>query len=1297
MSRPPASSAPLSHCQSRVWFLRRIDPEGDAYHETSVWRIDGPLDAGALRIALDALAARHPMLRTRFPTVDGEPRQQVDADARTDLAIVDLAGEAEPEQRLALAIRELERRPFDLGAAPPIRWALHRLGPDRHVLARVWHHILGDAQSGAVLADDLTRAYAAAAAGRSPALDPLPVDYIDYSEQQRRDLASPRMARAFDHWRRRLAGAPTLALPADYRRPATQSFRGAVRSARLGRDAVDALAEVARSAGASSFVAALTAFAVLLSRLSGDEDIVVGTPVGGRPGPEYADVVGFFANTLPIRLDLSGSPSFAEALRRAAAAVREDLEHQALPFDTLVDSLGVARDPSRNPLFQVAFARRRQRARDLEFPGAKVERVETDGGRARFDLTMTLADDADGAEIRIEYCTALFAPETIERMAGQYATLVASIGRAPAAPIGSLALMDDATRDRVVRGAIGRVTPGTGASGVAERFAAQAAATPSAPAIDGLVYEALDAASSRLSAELRARGVSRGAFVGVARSRARDVATAWIAVLKAGAAYVPIDPDLPVDRVAAMLEDAGVRVVVADDVAADRFARFGVDVVTPERDAARIAAHDATLPIVPVPPDAPACAFYTSGSSGRPKGVAVPHRSIVRLVCGTDYVALGPGDVVAQIASPAFDASTFEFWGALLNGARVAPIPKSTAIAPRALAAAIARERVSALFLTTALFNSVARDAPEAFRSCDAVLFGGEAVEPRWVAAVLRAGAPKRLLHVYGPTETTTFATWHEVGAVPLGATTIPIGKAIANAEAYVLRPDGEPAAPGEPGEIVIGGSGVAIGYLGERPGESDRFVVAGIAGLPPRRLYRTGDRARLRDDGAIEFLGRDDRQVKLRGHRIELDEVESAIAGLPGIREAVVLLRGDTSESRRLVVYAVPRDANAAPPENLWRELRPRLPEFMMPSAIVWLPSLPLNASGKVDRAALPAADESHALRPGTRVAPRDMLESLLVRLWEQLLGRRDIGVYDHLFEIGGHSLLAARLVDEIERATGTALPITALLLDDTIAGMARALREGKPSGNANVVAIHEDGARPPFVFLHGDFNGGGFYSRALAQALGDDQPTIIVHPHGLDDRAIPETIEAMAAERVAELRALWPRGPYVVGGHCNGAATAFEMARQLAAQGEEVPAIVVVEAPPPLHVGATDDDVAAFRNRYRVASVEAQIPRDRASDTRLRFQRAMEAYRGRPSDLHLAIIRAEMVEALADDADWARLAPSHERIVLPGGHMSMLTRHVGELSRAIRGVIDRATAAGRGGARSGGGRAARAVTPGS
>ncbi|MBK6394565.1 MAG: AMP-binding protein [Betaproteobacteria bacterium] len=540
----------------------------------------------------------------------------------------------------------------------------------------------------------------------------------------------------------------------------------------------------------------------------------------------------------------------------------------------------------------------------------------------------------------------------------------------------------------------------------------------------------------------------------------------------------------------------------------------------------------------------------------------IAHRAVSRLVCGSDYVRLGADDVVAHLSNPAFDATTFEVWGALLNGAALVPIDKATVLAPRALATALRANGVTTLFLTTALFNAVAREVPDAFSGCRQVLFGGEAVEPRWVRDVLNAGPPGRLLHVYGPTEATTFATWHQVRAEDADRSTIPIGRPIANTEVLILDAEREPVPVGVPGEIHIGGPGLARGYLGLPELTAERFVPHPFDVDPAARLYRTGDRARHRADGAIEFLGRVDRQVKIRGHRIELAEIEAALARLPYVREAVVLVRGATSDTRRIVAWVVPTDADGPPPANLRKDLRRSLPDYMLPAATVWLPALPLNANGKVDPLALPEPGDTARPAAGVAVPPRDMFEGVLVRIWEDLLGITGIGVFDHFFEIGGHSLLAARLVDTIERETGLAVPLTALFADDTIDGLARALRDGAPDANAPIVAINAQGTRPPFVFLHGDFQAGGFYSRALARALGPDQPTLIVHPHGLVGDAIPESIEAMAADRLRALQAIRPVGPYVIGGHCNGALVAFEMARQLISRGESVPAVVLIEA---------------------------------------------------------------------------------------------------------------------------------------
>ena len=1270
------ATAPLSDSQRSVWIAQKLEPDSPGYHECALWRIDGPLDVDALHAAIVAIAMRQPMLRTRFvQRADEGPRQEVDPEPRLDFRRIALdAAPGNEDAALERAALELARQPFDLAAAAPIRWALFSLGPGRHALLRVWHHIMSDGLSGAIVGRELSAAYGACVAGRAPDLPPLEHDYLAFTRRQQDPARQDAREADVAYWKERLADAPTLSLPTDFHRPPSRTLRGAVVATPIPRASVDALKALGSRANATPYALFLTAYAALLARLSGEDEVVVGMAVAGRPGRDFDDVVGFFAAMVACRLDLRGAPDTIAAAGQAFVRVHEAVEHHAAPLDRVADELKLPRDSGRQPLFQAAFGMRRLDGHGLVLPGLEVRRVDLELGHARFDLTLSLADRGDGMTAHWHYAADLFERATIERMARQYATLIAAMGREPSRPIATLPLMDEAERDAVIAASLGATPPRGDADTVHARVAAQARRAPGARAIASLDYATLDADASRLAVELASRGVGRGSFVAVARERAADVAIAWLAVLKAGGAYLPVDGEAPDERLRMMLEDAGVALAIADDGAAPKLERAGVTVLRPDAEAARLAAHPPIPPETTTGPDDPAYAIYTSGSTGRPKGVVVPHRAVLGLVVGADYAPLGPGDVVAQLAPPAFDASTFEVWGPLCNGASIAPIAKATALSPRALAAALAGEGVTVLFLTTALFEAVARELPGAFARCRTVMFGGEACDPRRVADVLRAGPPQRLVHVYGPTETTTFATFHEVRRVDPCATTVPIGRAIAHAEAFVLRPDGEACAPGEPGEIVLGGSGVALGYLGEG-GPAHRFVRAPVPPLPARRLYRSGDRGRRRGDGAIEFLGRVDGQVKVLGHRIELAEIDAALARHPGVREAASALVGDSSDTRRIVAYLVPANPSAPPPADVRRALRRVLPAWMLPAETVWVPKLPLNASGKIDRRALAEVAATVPQLAKLYMDPRDTLEADLAGRWSRLLGRGPVGIFDRFFDIGGTSLLAARMVDDYERDTGIRVPLSALFANDTVDALARAIREGSLAENAEVVPLHDRGTHTPFVFVHGDFFGGGFHSHTLARLLGPDQPIYAVHPHGIAGGAVPESIEAMASDRLRALRERRPHGPYVVGGHCNGAYIAFELARQLLEAGEAVPAVIVIDAAAPRQLSDAPLDAEQMAALFARQGVEA--PTTRTADLGARLYRAMRTYRAPRLDTRVVLVRSTDGVVRIREDQWAALGAGFEEHVLPGDHRSHVMADGGRLfSAVVRGVIDRSEA---------------------
>jgi amino acid adenylation domain-containing protein len=1056
LSRAPRTGPlPLSFAQQRLWFIEQMDPDARLYVLAFAYRLRGALDVRALRRAVTEVARRHEVLRTRFEEAGGEPVQVVDPPAPVPLPVVDLrplGPEAAERRAVRLAETEVRHR-FDLRAGPLLRTTLARIADDEWALLLTVHHIVFDGWSGGVFNVEVSELYAAYAAGREPGLPEPAFQYADYAVWQRDWLAGELLAAQLAWWRERLAGAPPLLdLPTDRPRPPVPGAAAARVYFDVPEEATRRLYALARREGSTLFMALLAAWQLLLARWSGRDDVVTGAPIAGRRRTEVEPMVGFFVNTLALRTDAGGDPTFGELLRRLREATLGAYQHQDVPFERLVEELGVRRSLSHAPVFQNLFAVQNHERLAMRLEGLRLEPLPTEADAARADLALTLVEGGDRLLGMLTFRVELWEAATMQRLLGRFMRLLEEVGADPERRVSALPLLDDAERAHLL--ARWGAAPGEAPRRcIHELFAEQAARAPDAPAVmfgpDVLSYAELDRRSGALAAALRERGVGPEARVGLCAERSAALVVAMLAVLRAGGAYVPLDPRYPAARLVYVLADAGVRVLLTDGSAADRLADFRGEVMAMDGDAADESAlsHSRTFALShSLSPDSLACVVYTSGSTGAPKGVAVPHRGVVRLVRGADFVRLGPGDRVAQLSNPAFDAATWEIWGALLNGGCVVGIDRDTSLDPRRLADALRGGGVTALFLTTALFNQAVREAPDAFSGVRHVLFGGEAVDPAAVRACLAGGAPERLLHVYGPTENTTFSTWHGVERVAEGAPTVPIGRAVAGSTAYVLDAALEPVPEGWPGELYLGGHGLARGYLDRPEATAAAFVPDPFSGGAGARMYRTGDRARWSPAGAVEFIGRTDQQVKIRGFRIEPGEVEAALLEHPALADAVVAVREDPAfgmpGERRLVAYVVPREGAQVDVEALREELRRQLPDYMVPGVIVALHALPLTATGKVDRAALPAPEPAGAAREF--VAPRTPVEEMLAGIWGEVLGVERVGAEDDFFDLGGHSLLATRVASRVRAACGVELQVRALFEAPTLERLAERVEAG-------------------------------------------------------------------------------------------------------------------------------------------------------------------------------------------------------------------------------------------------------------
>ncbi|PTL75058.1 non-ribosomal peptide synthetase [Vitiosangium sp. GDMCC 1.1324] len=1089
---------PLSFAQQRLWFIAQLDPGGFAYNLPYVTRLKGSLDVAVLERSLAEVVRRHEALRTTFILLNGQPVQRIAPELALAVKVESLE-ELPDEERSGVVQRRLQeemQRPFDLEKGPLLRMLLLRVSADEHVLMLVMHHIVCDGWSMGVLVRELAALYEAFASGKEPALPAMPVQYADYTRWQREWLKGEVLEAQLSWWKQRLEGAPpVLELSTDRPRPPEQTFRGATMTVPLPAVLTGSIRELNRAQGVTPFMTFLAAYQVLLARYSGQTDIVVGSPIAGRTQRELEGLIGFFVNTLALRLDAPADASFRQLLGRVREACLGAYAHQDVPFEQLVIALHPVRDLRRPALFQVMFALQ-EATPSLVLPGLASEEVAFETGLAKFDLTLFVRETEEGWEGLWEYNTDLFDEATVARMAAHYARLLEGAVAQPEQALSALPLLSEEERRRVLVEWNQTRTEYPRQACVHSLFEEHVARQPEAAAVeyDGqrLTYAELNRRANQVARHLRRLGVTAGSRVGLCAGRSVEMVAATLGILKAGGAYVPLDPAYPQERLSFMVEDTAVPVVLVEPELVSKLPPMAAMVVElSERTFALESGEDLGERVAP---EALAYVMYTSGSTGRPKGVCIPHRGIVRLVRDTHFMRVTPEDRFTQTSNTAFDAATFELWGALLNGGCLVGVPREVALSPKALATFLREKQVSVAFATTALFNQVAAECPDAFRSVRYVVFGGEAADPRWVREVLRKGAPGALLNAYGPTENSAFSTTFEVKEVPEEAVSVPIGKPVSNSEAYVLDARMQPVPVGVVGELYVGGDGLALGYLNRPELTAEKFVVHPFSAEPGAKLYRTGDLVKLLSDGSMEFVGRRDAQVKVRGFRIELGEIEAALAAHSGVGEVVAAARDEGLGGKRLVAYVVPRDGLKVEASALRVFLKERLPEHMVPSAFVLLERLPLTPNGKVDRKALPAP-EARGTERGDYVAPRTEMERVVADIWAPLLKQARVGARDNFFELGGHSLLAAQVATRLREALRMELSVRVLFEAPTVAELALRLElmSGGQQGPSAppLVPVPRDGefplsfAQQRLWFLE-QFDPGGFsYNVPVATTL--------------------------------------------------------------------------------------------------------------------------------------------------------------------------------------------------------------------
>jgi amino acid adenylation domain-containing protein len=1152
---------PASMGQQRYWLLDKLGQK--TFKMPIRWRLRGHIKPDLLAQAFNKAISRNEILRTTLIEVDARPMQRVAAQLKIQVPVFDLTKfeERERMERLERIADSVGGDHFDLSELPLIHAALVHLEEQDYTLCVTVHPGICDGLAVGLLAQEIFQTYDALVRGLSNPQPEPELQYGDYSIWQRDLAQSDNVRQQGTYWISQLKDAKPFEIMPDMPRPALQTTHGAFASLQISRDLTDVIQEVSRANGVTFFTTVFAAFLVLLYRYTEQEDISVGTEVSGRTLSEHENLIGLFLNTLVLRNDLSGSPTFPELLQRVQNVVMQAIANQDVPFQRVVEIVNPPRDSSRKPLFQVNFMLQRSTVSNHDYETFSLIDIPSKPLGALFDLNWLMVERANGWRAAIQYNTDLFENETVSRMLAQFRTLLEEIATNPKRRLSEFAVLTDT--ERKLLSAWNETTKSfEGYKTIHELFDAQAARTPEAVAAvsgsDRWTYAQLDARSNQLAHYLVRLGVTPGMKVGLCLDRSLEMLAGLLGILKAGAAYVPLDPAFPPVRLFHILNDSQPNVLLTQERLRPLFSDTKTQVRALDSDWAKILHESTDAPKIEVTDDQIAYVIYTSGSTGKPKGVQVPHRAVVNLLSAMkQQFVIGADDVLVAVTTLAFDISVLELFLPLFAGAQVVIASRQEVVDGVQLLSLIQRSKATIVQATPATWWMLMEAGWKGTQPLK-MLCGGEVLTRKLANKLLATGG--QLWNMYGPTETTI---WSSVVRVQAGLGPVPIGPPLANTRFYVMDQTRQLVPLGAPGELYIGGTGVAAGYLGQPELTKERFVADPFSPDPQARLYRTGDIARWKANGEVEFLGRSDNQVKVRGFRVETGEIESVLTENPNIQEAAVSSFEDKTGSRSLVAYLVAQSNGKLSFEDLRSYLQKALPEYMQPSAFIWLASLPRTSNGKIDRKALPAPDAANDAS-AKYVAPANQTEQLMADIWQQVLGASNLSTNANFFDLGGHSLLAAQLLSKVEQAFNRRIPLPVLFQSPTIQQLSAVLvGEVSVSVTPGVIPIQPKGTKTPFFCVNGWSE-----MRRLAVELGLDRPFLAVNVPDGKDLTAPYRIEEIAALQIEIIRKIQPEGPYFLGGWCRAGVIAYEIAQQLRAQGEEVGLIVLFESWSPTHL---------------------------------------------------------------------------------------------------------------------------------